>query len=90
MIVTLALPEFLSYVDFQRTQKVQSPHTCFTTNMLQNKELLPLLLKQWYLKIGYTDRTVSFIAFKRKLCLNECKKVRLKGLKHVQASGPKG
>ena len=39
----------------------RSPRTCFTIHMLQNKELLSQ--KQWHLKIGYADRTVSFNAF---------------------------
>ena len=46
-------------------EKVRSPRNCFTTHMLQNKELL--LLKHF--KIGYTDRTVSFISFKRYILL---------------------
>ena len=57
---TLALPFFL-YVDFQNSDEVRSPRTCFTTHTLQNKELL--LLKQWHPKIGYTSRTVNFNAF---------------------------
>ena len=47
------------YVDFQSAEKVRSPCICFTTNMLQKKELLSQ--KQWHLKIGYTYRPVSFI-----------------------------
>ena len=65
--VGLALPYFLSYADFQSAEKVTSPQTCFTTNMLQNEELLSL--KQWHLKIGYTDRTVSFNASKQFILL---------------------
>ena len=44
--------------------KVQGPHTLVLPSTLQNTELL--LLKQWHPKIGFSDKTVSFIAFKRK------------------------
>ena len=37
--MTLALPEFLKYVDFQSPEKVRFPRTCFTTHMVQSKEL---------------------------------------------------
>ena len=50
-------------VDFQNTEKVQSLLTCFTNHMLQNKELFSL--KQWHLRICYTDRNVSFNSFKQ-------------------------
>ena len=58
------------------------PPTLVLPPTLQNKELL----KEWHLAIGYTDRTISFNAFKwyillpswlRKLCpeeRNQCKK----------------
>ena len=49
---TLPLPYFLPYVDFKSAEKVRSLPTCFTTHMLQNKEL-----KKCHLKIGFTDRT---------------------------------
>ena len=47
---TLAIPYFLSYVDFKSAEKVRFPRTCFTTHMLQNKGLSR---KQWHHNIGY-------------------------------------
>ena len=52
---------------FPKCKKVRSPHTCFATHALQNKEQLSL--KQWHLKIGYGDRSPSFNAFKQYILL---------------------
>ena len=50
--------------------------TCFTTQMLQNKELLSR--KQWHPKIGNADRTVRFLAFKMYILLRSEIKLRHK------------
>ena len=42
-------------------------------HMLQNKELLSL--KQWHFKIGYTDRTVSFIVSNGISCYHSDRKL---------------
>ena len=52
---------------FSKCRDGKVPRSCFTTHKTQNKKLLPL--KQWHLKIGYTNRTVSFNAFKQYILL---------------------
>ena len=69
---TMALPNFLSYVDFQNAAKVNSLHACFSTHMLKNKELLSL--NQWHLTIVHTDRTVSFNVSNDKSCYHSDEK----------------
>ena len=59
---TLILPYFVQYMDNRNAEKPRSPHTCFATHILQNKKLLSL--KQWHLKIGYTDIIMSFNVLK--------------------------
>ena len=67
--VSLALILFLDICALPYYRVGEVPHTCFTTHMLQNKKLLSLLLKQWHLKMGYTDRAVSFNTFKQYILL---------------------
>ena len=42
----------------------------FTTHMLQNKELQPV--KQWHLRMGYTDRTVGLSVYRVIIVTENC------------------